>query len=75
MAWTVRLSADDEAALAAQADAEGRSKSEVTRDALREYLMRRRWSTPMFGGDDTFDLGGPIAEDDIRAAMRQRPSR
>lgn len=72
VAWTVRLSGEDESALAAQAEAEGRSKSEITRDALREYLMRRRsWSAPLLA-DDGFDLGGPIGKPEIRAAMREQ---
>ncbi|MGQ4597177.1 ribbon-helix-helix protein, CopG family [Nocardia sp. R6R-6] len=72
MAWTMRLSADEEAALNAQADAEGRSKHEVTRDAVRAYLMRhRQWESPLLSDDETFDLGGPISKDDIRNAMNR----
>ncbi|MBF6167476.1 CopG family transcriptional regulator [Streptomyces gardneri] len=72
MAWTMRLPDDEEAALNAQADAEGRSKHEITRDAVRAYLMRhRKWETPLLGDDETFDLGGPIAKDDIRNAMNR----
>ncbi|GAB4584100.1 hypothetical protein [Nocardia sp. NPDC127526] len=40
MAWTLRLSADEEAALSAQAMVEGRSKQEIARDAIRTYLHR-----------------------------------
>ncbi|MCU1646851.1 MAG: hypothetical protein JWN03_7126 [Nocardia sp.] len=42
MAWTLRLSEHEEAALCAQAVLEGRSKQEITRDALRTYLERHR---------------------------------
>ncbi|MFI6867471.1 ribbon-helix-helix protein, CopG family [Nocardia sp. NPDC050406] len=42
MAWTLRLSEDDEAALRAQATVEGRSKQEITREAIRNYLMRHQ---------------------------------
>ncbi|WP_157573918.1 CopG family transcriptional regulator [Nocardia jejuensis] len=42
MAWTLRLSDDEEAALSAQSEAEGRSKQEITRDALRNYINRHR---------------------------------
>ncbi|NNH74260.1 ribbon-helix-helix protein, CopG family [Nocardia uniformis] len=50
MAWTLRLSDDDEAALGAQSALEGRSKQEITRDAVRTYLERHRtWD------DLTFD--------------------
>lgn len=72
MAWTMRLPEDEEAALNAQADAEGRSKHEITRDAVRIYLMRhRRWEEPLVSDDETFDLGGPIGKDDIRDAMNR----
>jgi predicted transcriptional regulator len=72
MAWTMRLPDDEEAALNAQADAEGRSKNEITRDAVRAYLMRhRRWETPLLTDEETFDLGGPIGKDDIRSAMNR----
>ncbi|MEU0540493.1 CopG family transcriptional regulator [Nocardia sp. NPDC005978] len=40
MAWTLRLNADQEAALSAQAVVEGRSKQEIARDAVRTYLER-----------------------------------
>ncbi|WP_280315783.1 CopG family transcriptional regulator [Nocardia abscessus] len=72
MAWTMRLPEDEEAALNAQAEAEGRSKHEITRDAVRAYLMRhRRWESPLLSDDETFDLGGPIGKDDIRNAMNR----
>ncbi len=72
MAWTMRLTADEEAALAAQADGEGRSKNEIMRDALRAYLLRnRQWETPLLADDETFDLGGPVGKDDIRDAMNR----
>ncbi|MGK8511847.1 CopG family transcriptional regulator [Nocardia asiatica] len=72
MAWTMRLPEDEEAALNAQADAEGRSKHEITRDAVRAYLMRhRRWESPLLSDDETFDLGGPIGKDDIHNAMNR----
>jgi hypothetical protein len=66
------LPEDEEQALNAQADAEGRSKHEITRDAVRAYLLRHRgWDTPLLADDETFDLGGPIAKDDIRAALNR----
>ncbi|MFD3744452.1 ribbon-helix-helix protein, CopG family [Nocardia sp. NPDC058633] len=72
MAWTMRLTDDEEAALAAQADGERRSKNEIMRDALRAYLLRnRQWETPLLDDDETFDLGGPISKDDIRDAMNR----
>ncbi|GAP27575.1 ribbon-helix-helix domain-containing protein [Nocardia seriolae] len=40
MAWTLRLSEDEEAALSAQAVMEGRSKHEIARDAIRNYINR-----------------------------------
>ncbi|SFM56606.1 ribbon-helix-helix protein, CopG family [Nocardia asteroides NBRC 15531] len=72
MAWTMRLTDEEEAALAAQAEDEGRSKNEIMRDALRAYLLRNRiWETPLLGDDETFDLGGPIGKDDIHDAMNR----
>ena len=41
MAWTMRLSPEEEAQLDARAKAEGRSKQEIARDALRLYLSDR----------------------------------
>jgi predicted transcriptional regulator len=72
MAWTMRLSGEDEAALDRQAQAEGRSKHDITRDAVRLYLLRNRtWDTPLFTDDEGVDLGGPISKDDIRAIMNR----
>ncbi|WP_405491033.1 ribbon-helix-helix protein, CopG family [Nocardia sp. NBC_00511] len=42
MAWTLRLSEDEEAALSAQAAVEGRSKQELVRDAVRTYITRHK---------------------------------
>ncbi|GAD82565.1 hypothetical protein NCAST_11_00620 [Nocardia asteroides NBRC 15531] len=68
----MRLTDEEEAALAAQAEDEGRSKNEIMRDALRAYLLRNRiWETPLLGDDETFDLGGPIGKDDIHDAMNR----
>lgn len=56
VAWTLRLSEHEEAALCAQAVLEGRSKQEITRDALRTYLERHRaWEG--FLSDDTVVYG------------------
>ncbi|MCU1640397.1 MAG: hypothetical protein JWN03_672 [Nocardia sp.] len=68
----MRFPADEEAALDAQAEVEGRSKHEITRDAVRAYLIRhRRWDEPLLTDEETFDLGGPIGKDDIRDAMNR----
>lgn len=70
MAWTIRLSDEEEAQLTARAKAEGRSKQEITRDALHLYLTRNRtWDEPFLTDDETVDLGGPVTRDDIRAAV------
>ncbi|WP_225727954.1 MULTISPECIES: CopG family transcriptional regulator [unclassified Nocardia] len=67
MTWSIHLSAEEEAALDDFAAAEGRSRQEIVRAALRDYLMRhRRWCTPMFTAEESFDLGGPIRKSDIR---------
>ncbi|MBF6350650.1 MULTISPECIES: CopG family transcriptional regulator [Nocardia] len=72
MAWTMRLPEDEERALNAQAEAEGRAKHEITRDAVRAYLLRhRRWDTALLTDDETFDLGGPISKADIHDAMNK----
>ncbi|MEV6065330.1 CopG family transcriptional regulator [Nocardia sp. NPDC052001] len=56
MAWTLRLNEQEEAALHAQAALEGRSKQEITRDALRTYLERQRtWEE--FLSDDPVVFG------------------
>ncbi|MGV9823025.1 ribbon-helix-helix protein, CopG family [Nocardia xishanensis] len=63
MAWTMRLPEAEEAALDAQAVVEGRSKSDITRAALRAYLLRhRRWDAPPLTDEETFDLGNPLEE-------------
>lgn len=55
VAWTLRLSEDEEAALSAQAVAEGRSKQEITRDAIRTYLTRQRtWDDYLSEGPVVF---------------------
>ncbi|MFI1913551.1 CopG family transcriptional regulator [Nocardia sp. NPDC020380] len=55
MAWTLRLSEDEEAALSAQAVVEGRSKQEITRDAIRTYLTRQRtWDDYLSEGPVVF---------------------
>ncbi|MBC9719164.1 CopG family transcriptional regulator [Streptomyces sp. TRM66268-LWL] len=71
MAWTMRLPEAEETALAQQAATEGRSKQDITRDAVRLYLMRhRKWEEPM--DLPSFDLGGdPVTRDEIRKAVTQ----
>ena len=73
MAWTMRLPEAEEAELNELAVAQGRSKQEVARDAVRVYLMRnRQWPTSMFTDeDDSFDFGGPIGKDEIRDIMNR----
>jgi|GEM_PF-4196805 len=72
MAWSMRLPENEESALDRQASAEGRSKHDITRDALRLYLLRNRtWDTPLFADDESVDLGGPITKDDIRAIVNR----
>lgn len=41
MAMTLRLSDEDAAALAAQAEREGRSQTEIVREAIMDYVNRR----------------------------------
>jgi hypothetical protein len=41
MAMTLRLSDDDAVALAAQAEREGRSQTEIVREAIMQYINRR----------------------------------
>lgn len=63
----MRFPEDEESALDMQADAEGRSKNEVLRDAFKQYLARNRtWPEPLLTDDQTFDLGGSISKQDIR---------
>jgi predicted transcriptional regulator len=68
----MRFPPDEEAALDSQAEAEGRSKHEITRDAVRAYLLRhRRWEEPLLSDAETFDLRGPIGKDDTHDAMNR----
>ncbi|WP_157533572.1 hypothetical protein [Nocardia otitidiscaviarum] len=63
MAWTMRRGASRVRRALQQ---------EITRDAVREYLMRhRRWTEPLVGDEYTFDMGGPIGKDDIQDAMNR----
>ena len=72
MAWTMRFPEDEGMALDAQARAEGRTKSDIVRDAVRIYILsHRQWEEPFIDDEDTVDLGGPIRKDDIRAAMNR----
>lgn len=47
MALTVRLSAEEQKALAMQAERMGLSQNEVMRAALRDYVERRSRSEPL----------------------------
>ena len=68
----MRLPEAEEAELNELAVAEGRSKQEIARDAVRVYLMRnRRWAAPIFTDEESFDFGGPIGKDDIRDSMNR----
>jgi hypothetical protein len=65
---TVMVDADDLELIKEAATREGRPESEYFREAFHIAAMRtRRW------GDQwdipTFDLGGPIREDDIKQAV------
>jgi ribbon-helix-helix CopG family protein len=65
---TVMVDADDLELIKEAAAREGRPESEYFREAFHIAAMRtRRW------GDEwdipTFDLGGPIREDDIKQAV------
>ncbi|MGA4786029.1 MULTISPECIES: ribbon-helix-helix protein, CopG family [Nocardia] len=72
MAWTMRFPEDEGAELDAQAQEEGRAKSEIVRDAVRMYLLaHRRWDVAFVDEDDTVDLGGPIRKEEIRGAMNR----
>lgn len=69
----MRLPDDEETALNDQAASEGRSKQEITRDAVRVYLLRnRRWPAPIFADEESVDLGGPVTKDDIRNIMSRQ---
>ncbi|WP_083889694.1 ribbon-helix-helix protein, CopG family [Nocardia pneumoniae] len=68
--WTMRLPKTEEAALEAQARAEGRSKREITRDAVRAYLERSRRSRPL-SAQETVDPG--IANDAFDIGMHWAP--
>ncbi|WP_157513988.1 MULTISPECIES: ribbon-helix-helix domain-containing protein [Nocardia] len=59
MAWTLRLSEDEEAALSAQAAMEGRSKQEIARDAIRNYITRHKtWDDYLSDGPVVYGKAG-----------------
>ncbi|MBL1078484.1 ribbon-helix-helix protein, CopG family [Nocardia sp. 2] len=67
MAWTLRLSESEEAALSAQAVVEGRSKQEIVRDALRTYMIRQRaWDE--FVTDEPVVYRSPATGEILRTA-------
>ncbi|GAB0103810.1 hypothetical protein JMUB6875_27840 [Nocardia sp. JMUB6875] len=59
VAWTLRLSEDEEAALSAQAAMEGRSKQEIARDAIRNYITRHKtWDDYLSDGPVVYGKAG-----------------
>ncbi len=71
MAWTMRLPEEEEDQLTAIAEAQGRSKQEIAREAVRQYILRNRtWDEPLFSEEESFDLGGaPVTRDEIRQTV------
>lgn len=50
----------------------GVSEAEIIREGIhRIALAHRVWDEPFVTDEETFDLGGPIAKDDIRAAVTE----
>ncbi|MFJ5778685.1 CopG family transcriptional regulator [Streptomyces sp. NPDC093094] len=64
----------DEADLALIKEAAARmgvAEAEIIREGIhRMALATRVWDEPFVSDEETFDLGGPITRDDIRAAAR-----
>ena len=62
----------DLALIKAAAAQRGVSEAELIREGIRlAALGARVWDTPIVDDDETFDLGGPIRRDDIRAEMNE----
>ncbi|MEU8525931.1 MULTISPECIES: CopG family transcriptional regulator [Streptomyces] len=52
----------------------GRSEAEMIREAIHRMAMAHRvWDEPFVSDEETFDFGGPITRDDIRASVSERP--
>ncbi|MEU6381384.1 CopG family transcriptional regulator [Streptomyces sp. NPDC046909] len=48
----------------------GVSEAEIIREGIhRMALATRVWDEPFLSDEETFDLGGPVASADIRAAV------
>ncbi|MGW7079483.1 ribbon-helix-helix domain-containing protein [Streptomyces sp. NPDC054866] len=66
--------ADDEdlAMIKAAAARMGVSEAEIVREGIhRIALAARIWDEPFVTGEETFDLGGPVTDDDIRTAVTE----
>lgn len=49
----------------------GLSEAEIIREGIhRIALSTRIWDEPFVTDEETFDLGGPVTRDDVRAAVR-----
>ncbi|MFE3143812.1 CopG family transcriptional regulator [Streptomyces scopuliridis] len=62
---------DSDLALIKEAAARlGVSEAEIIREGIhRIALAHRTWDEPFVTDDETFDLGGPVTAEDIRAAV------
>ncbi|OKK06466.1 hypothetical protein AMK26_10640 [Streptomyces sp. CB03234] len=48
----------------------GISEAEIIREGIhRIALATRIWDEPFLDDEETFDLGGPVGEDEIRSAV------
>ncbi|GAA3788900.1 hypothetical protein GCM10022403_024150 [Streptomyces coacervatus] len=67
---TVYADDNDLALIKAAAARLGASEAEMIREGIhRIALAHRIWDKPFVSDEETFDLGGPVAEDDVRTAV------
>ncbi|MFE9168249.1 CopG family transcriptional regulator [Streptomyces kebangsaanensis] len=51
----------------------GVSEAEIIREGIhRIALAHRVWDEPFVSDEETFDLGGPVTEDEVSAAVTRR---
>jgi hypothetical protein len=64
---------EDLALLKEAARRRGVPEAELIREGIhRMALATRVWDEPFIDDEETFDLGGPITRDEIRAAVREQ---
>lgn len=68
--WNISLPPEMAKAAEKAAKDESRTKSELVREALRQYLWARRWKNLRFYGEDKARQTG-IREEDVQGMVRE----